>query len=385
MDFEKKINTIILGMVVYYQVVLNSAWQYLETGPLWKIIGYALYAAVLYQIIFRIFHRKFSVGGWLTLGVFGSLMMLFLVMGNLAVASVFLLGLFAVMLDSEHIVDAFLYGIIAAMVTVFGMALLRILPLYNTDIQYWVFGFKNPNNVGYYLLLTFALLLVKQWKRPSWSLLIFWLVSSYLDVVWLVDDTALLVSLVLLGLWGISVAWPHFFTYHWVQFLIVCIPVGFTLLSVAIGKLFGRLDILYKLNRVFTLRPAIWHYYLSSYHIKLFGSNVPQNVSAFDGALDGMYIYFPFINGLVVSIVVLAIVTFSLKRLTSVRNVPILCLMITLLVFGLSENAPAIVYTSPLLLLAMHYGTPILGALSASSSVPETYLNATESHNKEIL
>lgn len=355
---DRRINKMIFSMTIFYQIVLNSSWAYLDTIPLWKYVGYVLYAILVFQFTSRLIHAKITIIQILALGSGAFLMCLFLIKGNLSVASVFIISGFALLLSVEDVLDGFFYAVIFSMLAVFLLAILGILPLYNGDIQYWVFGFKNPNNVGYYLSLIFSLLLIKQWQSPSKGAWYFLLVSLLIDKYWLHDTTALLVSLFLVAFWKITRLWPQVTQYRFIKWIVISSPFLLTMLAVIIGKLYGRFAIIYRINDVFTSRPAIWHYYMLHFPLKMVGGNVPNTVSVFRGAFDGAFIYYPLTNGLLVTFVLLLSISAALYYLLKAKRLDVLSFLLGALLFAFSENAPFFVYSSPLLIIALILAAP---------------------------
>lgn len=357
-NLDRRINRIIFSMTIFYQIVLNSSWSYLDTVPLWKYVGYFLYAIMLFQLAMRLTRVSLTKLQFGSIAVYAGMMVLFLATGNLSVASVFLVGGFALFLSVDDILEGFLYATIFGMVTVFGLAVLKILPMYNTDIQYWVFGFKNPNNVGYYFTVIFSILLIRQWKRPSNGLWIFFIVAALIDKYWLHDMTALLVSTVVVLLYGIHKVWPKFVHLRVVQWLIIASPFLLTALTVLIGKLYGRVSIINTINNIFTSRPAIWGYYMQHFPVKLIGSNVPKVVTVYRGAFDGVFLYYPLSNGILVTVVLLTAISAALYYLLKHNRIDIVVFVISALLFAFSENAPFFVYSSPLLIIALSLAAP---------------------------
>lgn len=355
---DRRLNALIFGMIIYYQIVLNSGWNYLDTISLFKFIGYALYLIALVQCSVRMWRCSLSVKQFCAIGAYALLMVLFLAQGNLSVASVFVMGMLALFLTVDDVMDAFLWAIVLGMVTAFGLTLIGVLPVYNTDINFWVFGFKNPNNVGYYLTVIFGLLLVKQWRRPTWALAIYFVTITMIDWFWVEDRTAVLVSMVLVALRMISAILPRFFEWRWSRFLITASPFLLTVLTVVIGKLYGVLDIISALSKVFTSRPAIWHFYMQNFSPKLFGSNIHGEITAFRGAFDGVFLYYPMTNGIIVTLLFLSLISGLLYFLLKAKRYDVVCFILGLLLFSFSENAPFFIYSSPLLELAFLVATP---------------------------
>lgn len=362
---DRHLNVLIFGMTIYYQIVLNSAWGYIDTVPLWKYVGYILYGIMLFQLALRLLHLPLNPVRLFTIVTYAGFMVLFLAMGNLSVASVFLIGGFCMLLSVDDILYSFGAASVLALLTVFGLTVAGVLPFYNTDIHYWVFGFKNPNNVGYYFTLVFSLFLVRQWKHPSNGLWAFLIISILIDKFWLHDMTAQLVSFFLIGLWAIARKWPKLTDIRLVHWAIVAAPFILTALTVTIGKLYGRLGFLYKLNNVFTSRPAIWHYYMQQFPLKLLGGNIPPNVTVYRGAFDGAFLYYPLTNGFLVSLVLLVLISLMLHFLLKAKRLDVVCFVLSALAFSFSENAPFFIYSSPLLAIALSVAAP------GMSHVPE--------------
>lgn len=355
---KTKLNQIVLGMTLYYQLVLNSAWVDLDANPTWKYVGYLCYAVMIVMILKQAWRHEFTVTQLVSEAGMLGFMGLFLAVGNLSVAIVFLFGIFITFMKPDTVLDTYLGALITSWLTVFLASLLGILPLYDVERGFWLFGFKNPNMTGYYLAVIVVLLLVRTWGRVDWRVVFgFGLVSGI--AIWYLEDwTALLTLFVALGLWVIDYCYPRV-TYAKVpRALIISAPLLLSFLAYFIAWGWAHLHIIRELNKVFTARPDIWHYYSFYFKARLIGSNLPNPLVYANGAFDGGFVYYPFTNGLLVSVVLLIALVLALHYLVRQRQTRYIALILIFLVFAFSENPSFFAFQSPLLPLVLGLALP---------------------------
>lgn len=355
---KTKLNEVVLGMTLYYQLVLNSSWVDLDTNPTWKYIGYLCYAVMIVAILNQAWKHEFTIPQMLSEAVMAAFMGVFLVIGNLSVAIVFLFGILVTFMKPDEVLDTYLVALITSWLTVFAASLLDLLPLYDAERGFWLFGFKNPNMTGYYLAVIMILLLVRNWGKVDWRIVLGLGLVGGVAVWYLQDWTALLTLLVALGFWVIDYCHPRFAYAKVSRTLIAGAPFLLTALAYFIAWGWAHLNIIRQLNKVFTARPDIWHYYSFYFKAKLIGSNLPNPLVYANGAFDGGFVYYPFTNGLLVSVVLLITLTAALCYLLRLKQTRYIALILVFLVFAFSENPPFFAFQSPLLPLVLGLALP---------------------------
>lgn len=372
---NRPVGQVIMGIIIFYQIIMNSAWITIDTNPWWKIAGYLLYAVLLAYIAVEAWTFRFSPAQFfselLMLGFLG----IYMLLGNLTVVIVFLFAMAASFFPLRELIDVYLYGMSAGFLTVFVASLLGALPMLQLEKGFWVFGFKNPNVTGFYLIVILLLLLVKYWNRVGLKLLFFAFLISVFCAVYLEDWTALLTLIAALLMWLIDRIWPKFAYLKVNQILLKLTPFLLTALSLFIAWGWSHLEAVRKLNRVFTARPDIWNHYVTTSSPRLFGSSLPDQLTYADGAFDGAYIYYPIANGIVLTLLVLIALCVALHFMLKERQTPYIVLILALLIFAFSENPSFFAFQSPLLPMALVLGLPGFNRrvdIPALSNVDET-------------
>lgn len=355
MQKVRNMGTMLLGMLIFYQIVLNSQWDILYQGSIWKLTGYFLYAVLVCFLVISFWQVKLQMKQLIALIGLLAVGGIYLILGNLSVAIVFIFGAFALFLNVRDVLNAYFKATGLGILTVVIMALAGLLPMYDKINEFWLIGFKNPNILGYYLLLTVVLLFVRDWNQISWLHFMFWLGAVVFDL-WVLDDKTATMGLLLLALLWLVLRKAGFIKQRLFNYAIVVTPLLLTGAAYAIGFAWGRVNFIYRLNDIFTSRPVIWNYYMGNYPLKLLRGSLPKTLTFARGALDGAYVYYPYSNGLLVSIILIVLLISSLYYLVRQARWDLVSMQLILLVVAFSENAPFFVFQSPLLVLAIMVG-----------------------------
>lgn len=261
MQKVRNMGTMLLGMLIFYQIVLNSQWDILYQGSIWKLTGYFLYAVLVCFLVISFWQVKLQMKQLIALIGLLAVGGIYLILGNLSVAIVFIFGAFALFLNVRDVLNAYFKATGLGILTVVIMALAGLLPMYDKINEFWLIGFKNPNILGYYLLLTVVLLFVRDWNQISWLHFMFWLGAVVFDL-WVLDDKTATMGLLLLALLWLVLRKAGFIKQRLFNYAIVVTPLLLTGAAYAIGFAWGRVNFIYRLNDIFTSRPVIWNYYM---------------------------------------------------------------------------------------------------------------------------
>lgn len=355
MSRSRKSIMAILSLTIFYQIVLTSSWETIYTSRIWNYIGYFLYVILFLTLFFVIFKVQLPKKQMLIFLVFFSMMACYVALGNLYVATSFLIGLYIFMLGYKDVLKAYFIAILAGISVVSLLVFLKILPIQNS-LGFTAFGFKNQNSFGFYLAVMYLIYIVLSWDSARFIAILVGMLLSAFMVFILQDGTALimLISMMLFLIFKKLV--KRLIELKFFRLLIYLVPTFFTVLTFWVGNNYGRNYWVTKLDEIFTSRPVIWHYYLTNYQFNLFGKDL-SDITAFKGAFDGAFLYYPLVNGILVSIIILFALTRSLKILTIEQNLAVLSMFLVLLLAAFSENSPGVFYQSPLLPLAFMFAT----------------------------
>ena len=368
---QKKSIMFALFMLIFYQVILTSMWQEEYTNKIWKLVGYAIYGVLLFLIIYQVikFHSLVEKQIALYLVVCGLIFFIYMYKGFLDIAIAFLVCASVVFINTSDLFKCYFLGISGGMVVVFLLAALSVLSNYN---KRWIFsfGFKNPNTLGFYIILIFLMVLYLVDKKMNvLATAAFVLILFFLKIE-LHDVTAMMILFVGYFCYVFSGFGKKLLKFSIVKWTITVVPLILTVVTYWVGLNYYNYSWMYKLNNIFTSRPIIWNYYLNSYPLRMTGTVIPKDLRVSRGAFDGAYLYFPMIKGLLPFAFILILAIFALYKTTKNNEYFLTVILVLMLVFAFSENTPFIVHQSPLI--------PLVALLATSRSSKDTPLGRRE-------
>ncbi|EQM53338.1 hypothetical protein N692_15395 [Lactiplantibacillus plantarum EGD-AQ4] len=354
---KKQLGTMPLAAFLIYITIYNSSFKLVFSSSLWQYLVYGMYIVLYTLFIIQQIGRTQKVKQWLYLFVLSLLMFFYLGRGNLNVAIIFLLGLYTVnIMDVRLVLKVYLVSFVIAFVVVIGLAIFKVLPIYEAKYGLLAIGFRNPNTTGFYCTCMVIMHWTLNWRKLSF---INWVEIPVATVLLLMleDFTALLLIVLIVIMKISSPIIEHLLKVKWFSYGLVLLPVIFFGICLWIGHNFNNYPFLSKLNDIFTSRPSIWNYYLANYHMNLFGNQLADvvltgvNWTVGRGAFDGEYIFFPVINGLVAFVSVMGLLMVSLKKIIWHKQYALFALFLIYLISGISENQLLIPYQCPVAVL----------------------------------
>ncbi|UVF13549.1 hypothetical protein [Limosilactobacillus fermentum] len=148
---KKQLSAMPLAIFLIYMTIYNSSFKLVFVSSLWQYMVYGMYIGLYTLFVLQQVGRTQKVKQWLYLFVLSLLMFFYLERENLNVAIIFLLGLYTInIMDVRLVLKVYLVSFFIAFVVVIGLALLKVLPMYEAKYGLLAIGFRNPNTTGFY-------------------------------------------------------------------------------------------------------------------------------------------------------------------------------------------------------------------------------------------
>lgn len=223
---------------------------------------------------------------------------------------------------------------------IFLLACLLILPI-RSRTGTLAFGFVNENLTGMTFSILSLLTLFNFRNHVMLSPTIKSIALNFLSIIlniFLFKDYTMVA---LYFLFAIFLMLNKYIKSQKVMYVSAIVPALSFCVSYFIAKNFLHYLWISKLNIFMAWRPFIWHYYLSTYPISLFGASSlgwNANNQILSGAVDGSYIYMLIFFGYVVLMIV--ILGLMLCNILLVRKniLGLLALIVSIEIVGISEN-----------------------------------------------
>lgn len=326
-----------LFLTIFYHVFISSYWLNLHDSILESAIGFALPGLLGIVSFFTMLKNKKSYQDLLIPGIILIFVVLSVIIVNINMLKFFIICLATVQIDKNRILKTYFYGIGAAVIGVFVLCLLKVLPMINDD-AFITYGFRSPNSIGFYLLLLYGIYLILSQSKHWLVNLGLFILLAYVTFLEMEDHTAFLLLFMIyfldilrpIGQWVVK--WPI------IKWLMALVPLFFTGITFWIGNNFFNYHWMIRLNKYFTSRPANWNYWMTNFDFSLFGMKIPTDVTFGHGALDGAFFTFPLFNGYLIYLAVLLVLSIGIFNITKNQEYVILVFVLTLLVFSISEN-----------------------------------------------
>lgn len=354
---KKQLSAMPLAIFLIYMTIYNSSFKLVFVSSLWKYMVYGMYIGLYTLFVLQQVGRTQKVKQWLYLFILSLLMFFYLERGNLNVAIIFLLGLYTInIMDVRLVLKVYLVSFFIAFVVVIGLALLKVLPMYEAKYGLLAIGFRNPNATGFYCACMVVMHWILNWRKLS---VVNWIEIPVATVLLLMleDFTALLLIVLVVVIKACSPVFEHLLNVKWFSYGLVLLPVIFFGICLWIGHNFNNYAFLSQLNDIFTSRPSIWNYYLANYDMNLFGNQLADvvltgvNWTVGGGAFDGDFIFFPIINGLFAFVSVMVLLMVAFKKSIWHKQYALVAFFLIYLISGISENQLLIPYQCPVAVL----------------------------------
>lgn len=350
--FKKiKIIDLVLILTIFYHVFLTSYWTMSHTGEIWSQIGFGFVILLAFIACINFLGEKFTAKKFWLAFFIGCLVVFCFYKRDIDMVKFFIICFASIQMDRSRILQSYFTGIIMGILFVLSLFLLGILPKVNDD-GLLSYGFRSPNSLGFLLFVLFGIFIVFFHTKKYFILLIFIVLLPFLYFK-LEDHTAAILLTLNYFLYLFNPLWKKVINLRISKWVFLLLPLFLTYISIWIGQNYYTYYWMQKLNGVFTSRPALWNFYLSNFPITKFGVKLPENINFGHGAFDGAFVTFPILNGYVIFVIMLILLSIGLFYLSKNKNAFLLSFVLVMVIFGFSENAPFINLYSPLFPLCL--------------------------------
>lgn len=326
-----------LFFTIFYHVFISSYWLNIHDSIIWSAIGFILPGILGVLSFFELFKNNMSTDEYILPGIILFFVVLSAVTLNIDMLKFFIICLATSQMDKIKILKTYFLGVVSSIIFVMVLCLFKVLPMINND-DFVTYGFRNPNSIGFYLLMLFGICLVLGITRSIFLNLGLFVVIAYTTFFEMEDHTAFILLFLLYFLYIFQFVGKKVIQWQPVKYFIFLIPYMFTLLTFWIGSNFFNYRWMITLNNYFTSRPANWNYWMTNFDFLPLGIKMPTNVTFGHGALDGAFFTFPLFNGYLFFISVLLIISFGIFRMAHNQEYLLLIFILILLLFSISEN-----------------------------------------------
>lgn len=342
---------------IAYQIIFNSSWRYTYTNKVWLYLDYSFFAVVFIMAIFQFFFRKYTLKRLLYFCFLFVIGLVGLKFRNVSIMLVVLYSFYVYFMDYREIITSFFYGTLLGVVSVSFLAILGLLPMHDNIKGFLVLGFRNPNTLGFYMIMLIMEYVLLKWDKPNRIMWFVYGAISFFEVFIIKDSTAFVMSIVFLLLFLIFRFKPVILANKGIRIFLTLLPVILTAVSLYLASTFGQSVRTLKWNILLTNRLYIWNYYFQNYPPQLF----PQKIEVVtnwivntpgNGAFDGAYIYFLIYNGYFFAGVFIALFCYFIWNCFKYARYDVLIMTITIIVSGFTETIMFSSYQSPVILMA---------------------------------
>jgi len=352
MGKDSKVIDLVFTLSIFFEIFLTSSWQILHPGLIWKSIGYSLYIFILFLLIMDFFFRKGTLSQILFLAISIILIFFFIVKINIQFAILVLFCGCAAFMDEKKLLKIYFIGMGTAVIIIVFLSCLNVLPLYSQQ-GLLSFGFRNPNTLGFYLLVLFLIYLCLRENNNNFLPTIIFFVFSVICVYLLDDYTAFAAMFFSFFLYSFKKFGKKLSQYGLFKIIFPFLPWVLLTLSVWIGVNYYNYSWMERLNGIFTNRPILWNYYLTRFPPNLFGNDIPDNISFIGGAFDGSYVYYLIVYGFFFFALMLILVSLGIYKANKKGDYTLQILITVLIITAFSENSPFVAIQSPLMPLCV--------------------------------
>lgn len=356
-NFEKIIS-VLLGTNIFYQVFYNSAWRTVYTAVFWKEIGYGLLLLLMVVTFFCYAGIKFK----LTRFIYSIFLLILIIIsvkyGNLAVAMIPMFALSAYFIDFKKLIFTYFISTFFSVLFVAILSIVKLLPYSDSIKGYIVFGFKNPNTIGFYIAIMAIEVIILYFNKRRMGTLVYYLISLLLDLKLFHDSTAVMTLLIFILLFAVYKIKESFLYSRIVKLISAFLPVSLSVISFEIAKKYDYSAFFLKINDLLTNRAFLWHYYFVNFPPKLFMQNVNLVTYGFEvipgnGAFDGAYISFLVYNGFILLVFFIVLLTVLLLKTLNYKQGLLYIFAVAIILSGFTEGLLFSAFQSPIIVIAM--------------------------------
>ncbi len=249
-------------------------------------------------------------------------------------------------------------------ITFFSVIVLAFIGIIdNTKFEIWrngemstryALGFGHPNTLHLSLFILIALYIYNRYEKLNIFEYIIMIALNFFIYHFSVSRTGMVGTLILIILCAISKL-----KFEKIKRIIVRVPkilfIVLFIFSIVTGLLYGKVEFINKLDRIFTGRIAYSNYYLQTYGFSLFGNNIQNDTNAlFDNGYLYMYIQFGIVGLLYLSTLFSKIFSIIRKNFDVKKAV----LVISFLIYIFTESFSPNIFMNIILLFAAEWIFP---------------------------
>jgi hypothetical protein len=298
---------------------------------------------------------------WIYIGLSALMALVFIKAGNLSLALIFVFSAYIYFMDFREIIFSYFVGTLLGVITIVPLSLMKILPLYDSVKGMLSVGFRNPNTIGFYVMIVPMELLILFWNdKRYWVKIATWvgyIIAVLVDKILFKDTTAIVLAVIFILLYWIlkfRIVEKNLF----VRIILVISPIILMILSYYLAKTYGMTPNSTAINELLSYRVGIWNFYLTNFPPHLFLQHI--DTSSFitvlgQGAFDGAYMSSLISNGILLTM--FFVFTLSRTILVSFKynKVELSILTIIFVVLAFTEGISLTAYQSPIIVLAVAF------------------------------
>lgn len=352
--------TNVLTFAIFYLVLINSLLQdkfSITVVSLSRLFVFGVLA--LLALWNTIFYK--DIGDKLNYVVFILLAVFLALLKDSQFSILLLFAIFCSLIDPYMVMRAYFRGILYGVIIVSLASLLGYIPKMLGNI--WVFGFSNPNAIGFLIATEILTYITLHWKKITFTDYLIFIIGLLFEKIVLSDDTATIVLIIFMIIYLMSKKQSLF---PLISKLTIMAPIFLFSFSWFISNYYGRYSWIAKFSKIITDRPEIWSYYLNIYGVHLLPQKITLffatdfqraffggNLSNLYAGFDTSYIYMLLSDGLLLSFFIIFVLTYFANKIKT--NPALICFTFSIFIFGFTETAvltPLAYYQSVILIIA---------------------------------
>ncbi len=275
--------------------------------------------------------------------------------------TLFLTVLCLIGMKNVNIDDIFKKMLDVRFITFFSIIILAFAGIIdNTKFEMWrngemstryTLGFGHPNTLHLSLFILIALYIYNRYDKLNIFEYIVMIALNFLIYHFSVSRTGMMGTLLLIILCAITQIKSTK-----VRNIIIKLPsilfIVLFIFSFLTGMLYGKVEFINQLDRIFTGRIAYSNYYLETYGFSLFGSNIQNDTNAlFDNGYLYMYIQYGIVGLIYLSVLFFAIFN-NIKKNHDIKKA---VLVISFLIYILTESFSPNIFMNIILLFSAEW------------------------------
>ena len=350
MKKTKDVHTLLLSISIFYFVFYNSMWKQLYTSKVFYDIRYLILMTMVISLVFKVINSGIyndKIIAFVMLCFFST--WAYLIERDSAIILFSFFSMYCLYIPIIQIIRAYTFGVFSAISLVVFFSLIGVLPV---KVELLSFGFDNPNTLAFYIMLVSISIVTLNWNTSKPRVFIFYFIALIFCEFLLSAETAFYSMILFIMCYFVVNKKDDINIF--LKWLMICFPFFVTLICWYLGISFGKYNWTFKVNHFFSSRIEIWNYYLSTYPVRLlpqkvelikandfvkifFGNNLSPLMS---GAFDGAFIYNLVTQGLIISLIILFLLSWSMKQILNWKILPLALLYSVLLIYSITETVP---------------------------------------------